>query len=313
MIDSFFLKNMETGQKITFGQDVDSDCLFNDGDIDWGTVGVSHDTFSFPNQTGVSISSTQIKDRDVTINAYVYYIPNENEKAKYKDAINDYIYQMILQKKKILNKFINPNQIIRIVIDDYYIEGKPSSTVKWSTKYKENNTAFCKFQISLYCSNPTFVSDLEIVTMSGSLPSFKFPLIIPEKGIILGERINYHTYAILNEGDVSIGAVFKIKSNGVVKGLKVENVTAGEYFKIDKTLQKDEEIIVDTSFSEARSIYGYIDGEEINYFKYWDYEGNWLQFPIGQSYITYSLDEGDVQSVDFSIELKLVKFDIEGE
>lgn len=313
MVDNFILKNMETGQSITFGQTSDSDFLFEDGDINWDTVAVKHNTFSFPNQIGVSISSTQINDRDVTINAYAFYIPSDADKVKYGSALKDFIYQKILNKKNMINKFINPNQGIKIIVGDYYLESVPSKTVKWSTKYKENNTAFCKFQISLYCANPMFKCVSETIILSGSVPKFKFPLIIPEAGFIFGERRNYHISGVLNSGDVPVGATFTIKSDGVVKGLKVENVTTGEYFKIDKTLQDGERIIVNTDSSTLRSVFGYIDGEKINYFKYWDYEGSWIQFPIGQSYITYSLDEGDVQNVDLSLVLNLTKFDVDEE
>lgn len=312
MIGEFLLQNVGTKEYVTFGQDVGFDYVYNDGDIDWDTVGVKHNTFEFPNQTGLSISSTKVNDRDVTINGYVYYIPTEREKELYKD-IDSFVYQKILEKKRKLNRVIDPQQFIKLTIGEYYIIGKPSRTIKWATKYKENNDKFCKFQISLYCNNPMFKREAEQVVLSGSLPAFKFPLIIPQAGMIFGERRNYHAFGILNSGDVPVGAKFRIRSNGVVKGFTMQNATTGEYFRINKTLQDGEEIIVNTDASSARSIYGYIDGEELNYFKYWDFEGKWIQFPVGQSYITYTLEEGNVQLVDVSLVLTPAKFDIEEE
>lgn len=312
MVGEFILRNMGTKQYATFGQDVGFDYIYNDGDISWDTISIKHDTFNFPNQTGLSISSTQIKDRDVTINGYVYHVPTEEEKLRYKD-IDTFVYNKILEKKRNLNRIVDPNQTMRLMIGEYYIEGKASKTVKWATKYSENNDKFCKFQISLYCSNPMFKRDSELVVLSGSLPAFKFPLIIPESGMIFGERRNYHAFGILNSGDVPVGAVFRIKSHGVVKGLTIQNATTGQFLRVNKTLQDEEEIIINTDASSARSIYGYIDGEELNYFKYWDYEGSWIQFPVGQSYLTYSLEEGNVQLVDVSLTLTPAKYDIEEE
>lgn len=312
MVGEFILQNMSTKQYVTFGQDVGFDYIFNDGDINWDTVSIKHNTFEFPSQTGLSISSTKVRDRDVTINGYVYYVPTEDEKRVHKN-ISDYVSKKILEKKRQLNRVVDPMQYLRLIVGEYFLEGKPSKTIKWATAYKDNNDQFCKFQISLYCNNPMFRRKAENVVLSGSLPGFKFPLIIPEQGIIMGERRNYHTFGVMNSGDVPVGAQFKIHSNGVVKGVTLQNVTTGEYFKINKTLQDGEEIVVNTESGDSRSVFGYIDGDEINYFKYWDYEGNWIQFPVGQSYITYTLEEGNVQLVDVSFSLVPAKFDIEEE
>lgn len=313
MIGEFIIRNMETGQTINFGQEIGYDCIYNDGDINWGTVSAKHNTFDFLDQVGLSISSTKINDRDVTINSYVYYVPTKEEIEKNKNNIDKYIYDKILEKKKELNRIVNPSQYLKIIVGDYYLIGKPTKSIKWATTYKENNDKFCKFQIEVYCNNPMFRREEQKVVLSGSLPGFKFPLVIPKKGIIFGERRNYQTFGVLNSGDVKTGAVFRIYSNGTVKGIKVENPITGEFFRINKTLQAGEEIIVNTDASSARSIIGYLNNQEINYFKYWDYEGKWIQFPVGQSYINYSLEQGSPQLIDLSLTLTPARYSVEEE
>ena len=69
MISKFTLQNRTSMQTATFGMDIDCDFVFpGDEGVDWGNVPVNHNTYSYPNQVGDSISNSKITNRDVTIN-----------------------------------------------------------------------------------------------------------------------------------------------------------------------------------------------------------------------------------------------------
>ena len=73
MIERFKVKNKTTSREVIFGQDIDCDYVYKSDGLDWGTAPAQHNTYNYLNQIGVTISSTMIKERDITITGYVYY------------------------------------------------------------------------------------------------------------------------------------------------------------------------------------------------------------------------------------------------
>ena len=104
MITSFTLENLTTHEKVTFGMDIDCDYLYPPGGIDWGSVPAEHNTYNYPNQVGVSVFSTKIKERDITVNGHVYYMLSEQERNNInRNEWNEYGYSKI---KTILNTIL---------------------------------------------------------------------------------------------------------------------------------------------------------------------------------------------------------------
>ena len=147
MITEIIATNKTLNTKYKFGQDIDCDYLYKDGGVDWGNVPATHNTYNYPNQIGDTISSTKIRNRDITIEAYVYYIPTEDEKfGLTPEQIREYVYNKIKEKKKKLNDFFNPLHYIKLTVGNYYIEGKPEATPQYGVEGRDNNEYFCKFQ-----------------------------------------------------------------------------------------------------------------------------------------------------------------------
>lgn len=306
MVEQITIENLSTGTKCSFGCDPSNMFLIKQGGIDFGKVSASHNTYAYPYQSGVSISSTDILQRTLSITGYACVLMTKDIYTKIPiESRDEYMTEKIYEKKNVLNQLINPVDEVRIQIGDFYIDGKPNNSVVYANTVKENNQAFCKFSISIFCYDPMFKAKKSVdIPLSASIPMFHFPLIIPQnEGIIMSERTSYHIISVQNDGQVTVGATFHIIAKGEVSGLTLENVLTGESIKINKTLSAGEEILIDTELGEERSIKGRITGLYSDYLKYWDYRNTWMQFPVGSSLLGYSVDYDKEFLVDISISL----------
>lgn len=318
MFNAFVLENQTTKQKVEFGQDRTSEYVFKEDGIDLGSVGTQQNTYSYPYQVGVSISNTTIKERQVSIKGYVYYVPTlreiESVNGENGRLLAEIITKKIEAKKKILNSVIVPDDFIRMYIGDYYIEGKPDESIQYGKTMDENNEYFCAFLIELYCNNPMFRKIKETVSnIATSIGSFHFPLVLKPTGIILSSRKSYQLIYAENEGNATIGGIIHIEAKGVVENLEIENVTTGEKIKINKTLQAGEKIIINTNDGNEKGITGTIGLITENYYRYWDQDNKWMKFPQGFSLIGYSTENESEKLVDITIEMYPEKYNLEVE
>lgn len=314
MISEFKITNKKLNISYKFGQELDCDFLFKDGDIDWGNVPATHNTYNYPNQVGDTISSTKVNNRDISIEAYAYYIPTEDEKSQMSyEELRDYAYEKIKEKKKALNDLINPLHYIRITIGNYYIEGKPSATPQYSTDEQDNNKYFCKFLITIFCDNPMFKKNTETRTvLNGDVGAFHFPLIFEDDmDMIIGIRNNYLVLLVENEGNAAIGGKIIIEAKGTIINPVITNLLTDEFIKINKTLLNGEKIIINTSDGGAKGIFGEYQGVEYDYLKYWDFENTWLKFESGATIIGYSTENQSETYMDVVIELNPEKYGLE--
>lgn len=313
MITKFEVRNMTTEDRITFGQDLDCDYLYKSGGVNWGSVGAKHNTYNYPGQVGVSIYSSKINERDISITAWVYYMLSSKEQATVpRQEWNEYAYNKIKKKKDILNGVFNPVDTIRISTGGYYIEGKPSSSIKYSGEEAENNTFFCKFSVSLYCNNPMFKKETIVKkAISGDIPAFVFPFVLTDDGYVFGTRKNYLTLVVENEGNVAIGGRIVLKAKGTVVNPSITNVTTGEKMVVNKTMAPGEEIIITTMEGAERGIVGNVSGIQQNYLKYWNFNNVWLQFRKGTSMIEYATENQAEEQLEVIIEINPEKYSLE--
>lgn len=314
MVSQFTLSNKENGSSITFGQTTSSECLYKDNGVDWGSAPATHNTFSYPSQLGEYISSTSVRGRDISITGFVYYLPSDAEKAVVPPQdLEQYCYTKMNKKKELLNNIVNPTQVVRLEIGGYYIEGKPSKSIVYGSDVESNNQYFCSFLITVFCNNPMFRKiTLPNTILSGTRPAFRFPLIFPQgKGIIMGIRSSYRLIAIENEGNVPTGGIIWMKSNGTIVNPTVTNLETGEFITVNKTMVEGEIIEINTNDGNEKGIKGYIDNEELNYFKYWDFNNTWIKFPIGTTMIGFSTEEGDESLLEIEITMNPLKYALE--
>lgn len=314
MITEFILKNLSTLEEVKFGQDIDCDYVYESGGIDWNSIPATHSTYNYPNQIGDSFSSSKINNRDITIEAYAYYILSEDEKQIYnRNEWYDYGYEKIKEKKEVLNRLINPLDFVRMTIGDYYIEGKPSATVKYGVTEAENNIYFCKFLITIFCANPMFKKITQQTSLlSGDYGSFFFPFFVKPTGYIFGVRNNYLMLVVENEGNSKVGGIITLTAKAEVVNPTIENIDTGEKMRVLKTMQAGDTIIINTSDGEDKGIWGIINGELVTFIKYWNFTINsWIKFEPGQTVIGYSTDNQSETSLDIKIEINPEKYGLE--
>lgn len=314
MVTDFVLENLTTKEKITFGQSPTFDYLFNDGDIDWGTVPATHNGYSYPGQVGMTVSSTKINSRDISIVGWVFYWLTDDEKVMYgRDSRVGYAYTKIKEKKGLLDRVVNPMDFVKLTIGSYYIEGKPPASVKFGTDGSENNLYFCKFLLSVYCANPMFRKNVvSRTTLSGKIPRFHFPWVVPKgRGIVGSIRQNYLMLSVENEGSVEVGGKIILEAKGVVKNPTVENVSTGETITVRKTLNPGEKVVITTVDGKEKGIVGTYQGATGSYFQHWDFENTWFKFQPGITLIGYSALDGTETALNVAVEISPEKYNLE--
>ena len=149
----------------------------------------------------------------------------------------------------------------------------------------------CKFKIDGICPDPLFSEKNESkITAVGTAGKFHFPLIIPKtKGIVMGIRQPSLIFVIENKGSVPVGMKMVLKATGTLTNPSITNVYTQEFFKINKTMQAGEQIVIDTIIGE-KTIKGTLHNIESNYFKYRDFDSTWLQLNIGTNLFRYNAD-----------------------
>lgn len=278
MVEGIKLQNVETRAILTLDMVSTPDYILNS--VDWGVVESTHHSYKYVNQIGVYVTGTSLETRSVTIQGWV---------------IAD-TEAVMTKRKQILNRFFNPQQAVDLFYKDYVLRFLPDTSVRYSATIAENNEVICKFKIEGYCPDPLFSEQVENkVVAASTIPKFHFPLIIsnnpsPPGGVFFGLRQPSLIVAINNSGAVDVGMKIVFKANGTLYGPSLINVDTQKYFKVNKTMQAGEEIMVNTIIGQKK-IQGTLNGITSNYFKYRDLDSEWLQLKVGDNLFRYDADE----------------------
>lgn len=313
MITKFEVRNMTTDDRITFGQDLDCDYLYQSKGIDWGNASATHNTYNYPGQVGVSIYSSKINERDVSITAWVYYVLSAEERETLsRGEWEAYAYEKIKKKKDILSGVFNPADVLRITTGGYYIEGKPAASVKYGIEDSDNNIYFCKFKVTIYCNNPMFKKETIVKkAVVGDTPAWAFPWALTSQGVVFGTRVDYLMLAVENEGNVAIGGRIILTAKGTVVNPSITNVETGERMIVNKTMVAGEKIVITTVDGKDRGIVGTISGVEQNYLKYWNFNNAWMKFQKGTTLIEYATENQAEEKLEVVVEINPEKYNLE--
>lgn len=281
MVESLTITNITLGETLEMNMS-SANYLIYEGSIDWGNVEVSHATYQYPSLAGKYITNTALGSRSVSIAGWI--VGNTNTE--------------ISEKKIVLSRCINPFDEVSVSVGDYHIVGKPDSNVTFGKSISENNEVMCKFLIQILCPFPLFKLKTAITKpLSSDIPSFHFPLIIPKEGIIMSQRQRNLFVDIVNDGTVEIGCTFIFRAKGTVNNPSVIDVKTAKRIKINKTLNAGEEVRVSTQDGN-KYVKGYVNGEELNYYRYFDYDNEYLKLAPGYTTLTYSTETNEGEKDD---------------
>ena len=100
MVENIILKNLSTSALLEL--DVTTTPYYILDKVEWGQIEAAHHSYKYVNQVGVTIVSTTLETRDVSI---VGWIVADTEESMEK-------------RKHTLNRFVNPMQFINLKYKD---------------------------------------------------------------------------------------------------------------------------------------------------------------------------------------------------
>lgn len=310
MIQELQIINKINGKQLSLAMDGSTQYVLDE--IDWDVPSVSFSTYRVPFQIGVSLSGVELGTRKPSITGYI--VSRVHGREFLGKGWNEFLeaqLQDIEQKKYELNRVINPLQDIRIVVGEYFIDGRPSNAVKFSSKEKENNEVLCMFTIDIDCFSPMFrLNKGKQTVLAQAQPKFRFPWILKETGNIMGVVSNQKIINVINDGDCDIGGIIKLEAvGGTVQNPTIFNVDTQEQFMIRLTLQEGDYLLINTKIGEESVIH-----HDANYFGTGQskdenvigdvLEGSsFFQFKQGSNLYGYSVEEGSDVFVDLTIDM----------
>lgn len=244
-------------------------------EIEISEIQGNHHTYPFPGQDGEFVESTTLSTRDVSIVGWI--VKNEDHEVGYY--------------KDILNKMVNPKQIMSISYKDYELSFYPDGSVKYSVNRKENNDVVCKFMITGVAYNPFWVSKSKLKTLLSYVDlRFVLPFYIEKDQWVLGVSQPAMSASIKYDGE-STGCVINIVAKGTVKNPKVICVETQQKFEIQKSLIDGEQIEINTVLGQ-RAVKGTLNNQELNYMQYMSSDSDWIDIKKGVNTFLFSAEEG---------------------
>lgn len=145
--------------------------------------------------------------------------------------------------------------------------------------------------VSLLCPSPFFEALNEIrEELAAWMPGFFFALEIPVGGLEMGVRQPSQIMTLDNAGDVACGCRIVFRALGAVRNPDITNMDTGQYIRILKTMEADEEIHVHTSFADKR-VLSVNEQTETNAFSCLDTGSTFLQLAPGRNTLRYGAAE----------------------
>lgn len=149
--------------------------------------------------------------------------------------------------------------------------------------------------VDLICPNPYWQSP-SITEEPAFEPLFEFPFEGEfEMGMQRDQRI------IVNDSDAP--APLQVEFFGPALNPKIINNTTGEYIKVNKQLEEDERMMIDTSDSNKSVYFVDSNGNERNVFNWIDLDSTFFKLIVGENDIEYTADsdiQGAIVNISYS-------------
>lgn len=319
MIQKIQIINKVNGSSVLLAMNGSSNYVLDS--VDWDVPAVSFSTYRVPFQIGLSLSGVEIGTRQPYITGYI--ISNVDSSIFLGRDWNEYLNEQLqdIEKKKYhINKVFTPLQDVRVMIGDFFIDARPSRPVKFSSNEKENNEVLCMFTIELNCLSPLFrLNKGKRTVLANVEPRFRFPLVLKEKGNLMGVVSKQKIINIINDGDCDIGGVVTFGAvGGVVKNPKIFNVDTNEQFMINLTLEDGDYLTINTNIGEENVIMHDADylssgkPKDVNVIADVIEGSTFFQFKQGSNLYGYSVEEGSDIFVNFVIDMDEQFFNLKG-
>lgn len=313
MVKEITITNAETGEQILIGEE--STTLILDM-IYWDSPSVSPDTYRVPYQVGTTLAGVVVGNREPMITGYVIAdVLNIDTHGMTWEEYYTLQETEINQTKSVLNRILSVYQDVLITTGEYTLRARPSKPVVYSENERENNEVLCLFQIYLTAYKPLFYKENKIYNLASVEPRFKFPFFgLDRKNLVFGIIQQRQSISVQNDGEAPVGCVITIRALvDNVKDPNIYNVVTGEYITLeDITLLKGDTVTINTEKGEESVIKHTIEtGEDRNIIGNLKKGSTLFQIEQGERYYSYTLEEGNIGSVEISISFREQFFNIE--
>lgn len=247
------------------------------GPVDWGQAEGTHNMYSYHNQVGASIVSTNLKTRPLSITGWVL-----------DDAAIP-----LRQRCDFLNAFFSPVEDYELEYEGKKIVFRPDDSVVYFTERAKNNEMVRRFLIQATCPFPLF-SDREDTAVpfdeSGSL--FHFPTDWgQETPVVFAVTEKSYSVTIQNTGGFSTGLTALIEFNGPVDNPRLYNQTQGKFIGVNRSFVRGERLEICTTPGSKSITLLKADGSRESLMKYRDYRTSWIQLDPGGNVLALDCED----------------------
>ncbi len=291
------LINLVTKESLLLSESGNSYVL--DGLPDWGSVTANINFVGYVNQIGSQKTSTVLESRPITISGWIVSVDDKDMK----------------NKKRFLNKFVNPLQDIRCEYEGYYIDFTPDKSIKYSKEYLKNNEVMCNFEIEGTAGMPLFL-DVEKtqVSQSPTIAVPVFPMIIPEGvGTILGRAGSGSRRIINNTGTVD--AWFSLTLKCLSDKVEIPTITLedglGTHITVNTILNEDDILSLSTQYGNEFVTQINADGTTSDLMVKVTRDSELFLLSQGENTLIVSDINGEIENVEFTIEFSPLYMEVQ--
>lgn len=153
-------------------------------------------------------------------------------------------------------------------------------------------------QIVVFCPKPLFNgAESTATSFSNVVGLFEFPFSIAAAGIEFSKLVVGEEKDIINRGDIETGIVVQIHATGQLVNPTIYNVETSEYFILNVSMKKGDEIIINTKTTEKSVIMTSADGTQTNLIGALKEGSTWFRLAPGDNIFT-AMAAGNPQNLD---------------
>lgn len=157
-------------------------------------------------------------------------------------------------------------------------------------------------QITVFCPDPYFKAVDSVTTqISQNQSLFEFPFSIQNP--IPFSEIENTSHAVINDGDIKVGAIFTLTSRGnAVDTPKIINVETNEFIKLNWTIQHGIYVVIDT-ISKEKSVQAGTPGNMHDWISILSLDSSWLELDVGENHFAVAAEQ-NISDLEVSVEFR---------
>jgi hypothetical protein len=205
-------------------------------------------------------------------------------------------FESLLEKRREIQNVFNPKQELLLTYSNDTQEKEIKGYSEFSPRFsQEKGNYYQQALISFVCYDPFWEDILESSEfLSFNIPNFMFDLELTDEFEFETDGIN--AGKLYNDGDVATPV--QIIFSGPASNPKIENLTTGEYIKVNKVLLEGQRLLIDTSFGKKSVQFDDGAGNITSAFNLIDINSSFFSLATGENTIKYTADAGvDVASL----------------